>query len=194
MSDWTTYSPAGVDSTSTGAVKWNTYSPAGVNKKRDSYFIIPAGGLTAQTSKTASYVVQHFLYSATKDFTIPRLPIAPVGTKLVPCIRWRTGTTSYRYKLWQNVGELLYKPLLYTSERIGKNFVIEIWMNPGETTVTLASNIVVPISIKYPAVLGNTADVEDNVAVSAIPSLFPQFPLTWSNPRVFTANDYWLTN
>lgn len=58
------------------------------------------------------------LFSGTKAFI----------SNFCPCITWRTGAEEIaRYKLWQNVGEILYVPL-YSGQIIPTGeFQIEIW-------------------------------------------------------------------
>lgn len=66
------------------------------------------------------------LYRIEASFQFSLLDITK-SNDYVACVSWITdGTTVHRYKLWQDVGEILYAPL-YTGQYIGEDFLIEIW-------------------------------------------------------------------
>jgi hypothetical protein len=81
---------------------------------------------TDATWRGSSEIVKEFLY--TLDTNISFLKITqPSDPNFVACIAWKpTSNTIVRYKLWQNVGEILYVPL-YNGEKIPAIFSIEIW-------------------------------------------------------------------
>lgn len=112
-----------------------------------SYISIPTFSYTGIIWKGASEIVTQFNFAASKNFTIRRLPTAPVGVDYCAVIRWRSGTTVYRYKLWQTVGETLNEKL-YRGEKIGANFVIEIWSTQTNTTVTNIAAVTFQTSIR----------------------------------------------
>lgn len=74
----------------------------------------------------ASVIVAQFNFSASKNFVLEDLPEAPADANFCLCIRYRVGDEVYRYKLWENVDEVLNVPL-YNGEVIKKNFVLEVW-------------------------------------------------------------------
>lgn len=75
----------------------------------------------------ASEVVAKFFFNSNQT-TILLNGNKTIISNFCPCITWRTGAeTIARYKLWQNVGEILYVPL-YTGQLIPSGeFQIEIW-------------------------------------------------------------------
>ena len=151
------------------------------------YFIIPVFSVTGLTWLGSSKVEQQFNYSASVNFQLRALPAAPVGVNFCPCIRYRVGTTSFRYKLWENVGELLYVPL-YAGQIIKKNFVIEVW-STNNSEVSLAAAIIIPANIvRLPTDFSTPDDIVDSVEISHIPSIIT------STPFNFVLNDYWSDN
>ena len=58
---------------------------------------------------------------------------AALNTTLVLAIRWPlTASTAARYKLWEDVGEVLLFPK-YTGQLIGPSAVLELWSVENET-------------------------------------------------------------
>jgi len=112
-----------------------------------SYISIPVFSYTNLIWKGASEIITQFNFAASKNFTIRHLPETPVNVDYCPVIRWRSGNTIYRYKLWQTVGETLNEKL-YNGEKIGANFVIEIWSTQLNVSVTNAEAITFETSIR----------------------------------------------
>jgi len=76
------------------------------------YITLPVLADTAYTWNGASEIIAQYDYSAPNNFTLKEYPTAaPTGVNYVLCIRYRIGGTVYRYKLWQNIGEVLNVPL-----------------------------------------------------------------------------------
>jgi len=86
----------------------------------------------------ASVEVTQFNFSSTDVFTLRRLPTVPSGVNFLLCLKWRNGSVVTRYKLWENVGEVLNVPL-YGGQIIPKNFVLEVWNLENGTVVSNAS-------------------------------------------------------
>lgn len=112
---------------------WKTVIPDVAVKNRKGYFLLPAfAPVSDVTWRGASEVVKQFNYSATENFTLARCPVKPAqgilpgGVGYVLCIKYRVGETVFRYKLWEDVGEVLNVPL-YAGEVIKKNFCLEVW-------------------------------------------------------------------
>jgi hypothetical protein len=55
-----------------------------------------------------------------------KLPIRRFGVNFMMAIRWEENGVVSRYKLWEDIGEVLYYPL-YSGQRIGLNAVFEVW-------------------------------------------------------------------
>lgn len=105
-----------------------------VVRKLGTYLTIPSFSINA-TWRGASEIIAKFNFSLTANFTISRII---EQENFCACISWKpTSTTIVRYKLWKDVGEILYVPL-YNGEKIGNNFSIEIWniqpTNPIESS------------------------------------------------------------
>lgn len=91
----------------------------------------------------ASVMVAQFNYEVGEEWTVTRLPQKPSTPTFVPCIKWRVGTTVYRYKLWEDAGERLFFPVMPTdgSVTVPEFFVIEIWTVEGQLAISNASGI-----------------------------------------------------
>lgn len=93
--------------------------------KQLSIFYLPSFEISS-TWRGASEIIAKFVYEFDKNFSFIRIA-TPANPNFVACISWKpTSSTIVRYKLWQDVGEILYVPL-YNGERIGNEFFIEIW-------------------------------------------------------------------
>lgn len=88
--------------------------------------VIPSFSKAIAAWTGASIEVAQFNYSVGSWFTIRGLPTKPATPTFVPVIRYRIDTQMFRYKLWENAGEVLYLPL-YGGQPIGPNFSIELW-------------------------------------------------------------------
>jgi hypothetical protein len=74
----------------------------------------------------ASHIVKEFHYSVDNRISILKR-VTPDNPRFVACIAWKpTSETIVRYKLWEDVNEILWYPL-YNGERINADFSIEIW-------------------------------------------------------------------
>lgn len=89
-----------------------------------------------------STIVAAFDFVATNNFSLPLDYDIPSNPNFCPCIMWvDEDYTVYRYRLWGNVGEVMwFSAPLYSGQLIKKNFRIEIWsVQPtGFTEVWLA--------------------------------------------------------
>jgi hypothetical protein len=112
------------------AVPTRRFSKGNYVKKLGSFIKLPSFDVNA-TWRGASEIVLTFRYFADfntifKNFTKP----SP-NPNYCPCISYKpTSETIVRYKLWKDVGEILYVPL-YNGEFIGSSFTIEIWNTPA---------------------------------------------------------------
>lgn len=105
-------------------------------KRIQSYIGIPALSIP-NTWRGASEIIHEFLYSPTTYLSfITRFPVtAPPDCNYCPCIAWKpTSDTIVRYKLWKDVGEILYVPV-YSGQRFNIPFSIEIW-NTNHATIS----------------------------------------------------------
>lgn len=85
----------------------------------------------------ASYVVARLIIQMGFLWSF-RVPVIPPSDTFVAAIRWTEGEGIVRrFKLWQNIGELLSYPL-YSGELIpAANAVLEIWSVEGENTAEI---------------------------------------------------------
>lgn len=85
----------------------------------------------ASNWRGASEIVKEFRFSLDNNPSIIRIE-KPTNPNFVACIAWKpTSETIVRYKLWEDVGEILYVPL-YSGQRFSSNFSIEIWSTQPE--------------------------------------------------------------
>jgi hypothetical protein len=102
-------------------------------RKINNNVVIPQFNLGSFAWLGSSYIVRHFFCNLPSSFTLLELP-APNLT-FCATIRYDVAEVPTRFKLWENVGELLYIPL-YNGEVIHKDFFIEIWtINSGDDIV-----------------------------------------------------------
>jgi hypothetical protein len=117
------------------------HSAPAYRKKFNKYIIIPAFAYTGITWYGASHIVGTFNFTQDKLNSFPLIPDYPTGANFILCVSWKVGTTVYRYKFWQDKGELLYVPL-YTNQSIPTtSFKIEVWNVSGETDATMADEL-----------------------------------------------------
>ena len=126
-------------------VDWLTFRAATAIAKTRTYVQLPTF-THACTWLGASEIITQFNFSASKNFVLRNRPTKPTGVNYCLCIRYRVGDAVYRWKLWQDAGEVLNVPL-YNGEIIKKHFVLEIWNVKDGTTVSSASAINIITSV-----------------------------------------------
>jgi len=117
-------------------------------RKFNKYLSVPVFSLSGFSWLGASYIVGKFDFLATRKFSLLVLPTKPTGVNYCLVISWYDPTSGekVRYKLWEDVGELLYEDL-YDGQRINTTFFLEIWSVEGETTAVQESEILLDTSI-----------------------------------------------
>lgn len=95
----------------------------------------------------ASQRITQWNYASTNNFVLVEMPEAPEDPDFCLCIAFRVGSTVYRYKLWEGVGEILNAPL-YTGQVIKKNFSLEVWSTETTNEVNLTTPILLSSSIR----------------------------------------------
>ena len=118
---------------STTRPDWLNWKHMSEVKFRQGYVSLPAFTYTNPDFHGAGIVVAQYNYSADRNFRLTRRPAKPTDVNYGLCIRFRVGTTVYRYRLWEFDLNPDENPL-YTNQLIGKNFVLEIWTLQGQTT------------------------------------------------------------
>ncbi len=95
--------------------------------KLRTYFTLPQFSIE-NVWRGASEIVKEFSYSlSAKTSIINLLQNTPANPNFVACVAWKPiSETIVRYKLWEDVGEILYVPL-YSGQTINADFSIEIW-------------------------------------------------------------------
>lgn len=158
--------PASQDTT-----KFKPTYPASQVVKLSSVIVLPAFNYTGLVWKGASQLIAQFNLSLSNNFTIPTLP-SGAGRDFCLCIRHRIGTTPFRYKLWSDVGEILYTPQQYISAIIKKNFTLEVWSTPA-STASLATPLSIATSILVvPTTIPAVGPVIAGTATERIPQQF----------------------
>lgn len=97
----------------------------------------------------ASYIVGEFTFTTSRSTIITMLsgkPITPQFCLALRCIN--DDLTVDRYKLWQDVGELLHVPL-YAKQPLKKTFTVEVWTVEDQPSINLSAVITLTLGLKY---------------------------------------------
>lgn len=121
--------------------RWLDVNPIHALTRIQSYIELPVFSIVSEW-KGYSEIVGVFNYTSTKNFSLKSFSEI-LDPNYVACIMWVDDEYNvYRYKLWENVGELFYFPIeLYNDQLIKSNFRIEIW-NVAPTGPLLEFNLV----------------------------------------------------
>ena len=118
---------------------WDTYTPATAVGKSYAYIDLPVFSYSSNLAwGGASEIATQFNFSASQNFVLLNRPAKPSGVNYCLTIRYRQGADIKRWKLWENVGEILNVPL-YAGQVIKKNFTLEVWTIETSTTVSNAA-------------------------------------------------------
>lgn len=155
--------------------QWSEVRPVTLIGKRRAYFEIPVFSVSGIDDLGTSFIVGVFNYVAVRNLTLRNLPEQPEDANYIPCIKYRLDDgTVYRYKLWEIEGDEVYYPV-YNGELILKNFQIEIWVLPSETTasndaaITINNSIVVNRSDNFiPTQSDTVEEPEDETIVTEL--------------------------
>lgn len=156
--------------------------------KSNDYMLLQPFVVAPIVWEGVSLIVKKFLITLPKSVSIVKIPTAPVGVNFCPCVFWRISEgVGARYKLWENVGEILYAPL-YTSEQIPPSFILEIWNCKDETDATLAASLQIILStLSYSVYL--CGDGGNEVAASMIEG--GDFIYATLDSVDYSLGDYW---
>jgi len=183
---WLTTAPAVRDTT-----KEKFLVTAGEIKKLNHYFVLPTFSIVGVPWYGVSHEVAQFNYSATQPFSV--IDISGFSSQFCPCIKWRHNNIVYRYKLWDDVNEILHAPL-YNAEEIGANFCIEIWNVDGVVNINLLQDKLIITSIlTIPNPINQTGQIlECSSSPIIIADLF--FNVPFNLPQTLNPSQYWLNN
>lgn len=104
------------------------------------YLILPAF-FENVTWRGASEMVLRADITLDKYTAISKL-LRPIGSLFELCISWGVGI---RYKLWPDIGELLYVPV-YSGQTLPKSFRLEIWSINSAFSASLPSDLIISLS------------------------------------------------
>lgn len=119
---WLDYAPSQVRT----YPRWQTWSRARSIHKLHGKVTIPAFSLEGIQLYYPSRLIAQFNYSVPKTFTFVKNPVILKIAGYLVCLKFRVGTTVYRYKMNPGQGEYLYAPN-YTGQAVLPNFSFEIW-------------------------------------------------------------------
>jgi hypothetical protein len=122
---------------SLGTLDWETVRPATAIGKTFGYFDIPAFSFDSAWLG-ASVIVAQYNLSLSRNFVLRNRPAKPANSNCLLTIRYRVGSTVYRYKLW-NDDNCTLQADLYEGQVIKKNCVIEIWSLSTSTNMSQAA-------------------------------------------------------
>ena len=150
--------------------KFKELRPATQLRSLPSVIVLPAFSFTGLVWKGASQLLAQYNFALSANITLPALP-SSFGRNFCLCVRHRVGTVAYRYKLWSNVGEVLYMPTQYVNEIIRPNFTLEIWSTP-DSTASLSNSLALYTSLLNLPVNNANASVIAGTGVQRIPEQF----------------------
>lgn len=109
--------------------RWEDLNPVTKLTRTQAFITLPAFSVT-YTWNGFSDIVAAFNFEAPNNFSL-KLNDVPMGNNpnYLLCVSWRTAAGGmFRYKLWSNVGEVLYFMISnYSGQLIKGNFRLEIW-------------------------------------------------------------------
>lgn len=143
-----------------------SFGPVSALRKVSTYVEIPSFNLPVDWLG-ASFIRVQFQYQASGPFLFPALPVRPANANFCLCVRYLEGSTVVRYKLWEDVGELLYVDM-YNYQKIGANFWFEVWSTDGETDVNLDAAISVITGLRRNPIGGNLNPVLETGAITEL--------------------------
>jgi hypothetical protein len=151
---------------------------AGYVKKVFNYIYVPAFSIV-NTWYGASQIIGKYNYTLEDNFTLLELPTRPNDT-FVLCITFG----SSRYKLWEDIGELLYFDLFPLGTLISSSFSIEVWNVDGESPALNPGPLILNISsLTIPTLPPVNCDEQVGVDKSSlIETCDNTFTLTGFNP------------
>ncbi len=108
--------------------RWLDVNKVSKLTRTQTYWVLPAFSVDNDWLGYSD-IVAVFNFTATNNFSLPLDYDVPLSPSFCPCIMWVDEDDNvYRYKLWEDVGEVMYFNCpLYTGQVIKKNFRIEIW-------------------------------------------------------------------
>ena len=139
--------------------QWLSTRLANIVSKQRGYITLPAFS-QAVTYIGVAEIVRQYNYSVANDFVIKNFPFNPSNPDYILCIKYRIGNTVYRYKLWDRDGvatTLDFAPV-YSGQVIKKNFTLEIWNQPGQTSVTQVTALTFTLSLLRKKTLFSDSD------------------------------------
>lgn len=96
-------------------------------KKLLSYYAIPTFSVD-NIWRGASTMVYRFDFPIGLVTLLNQFPMTPPdGSNFCPVVSWRVGQAFVRYKLWEDVGEILWLPLYSGQKVTASSFHVEIW-------------------------------------------------------------------
>lgn len=128
---WQTITPISVD-----ASRWTTIDKTEWANVYRLGFQLPVFSFSTVQWLGASFIIYEFRYNVGTYFSIKFPTNKPTPTTFVLAVRWVEGDQIHRYKFWENHTELLHYPL-YTGQKIGPEFVLEVWTVQNSTVVQL---------------------------------------------------------
>lgn len=155
--------------------------------RASTYFTIPSFNVDV-TWLGYSELVAVFDYTSTNNFSIkPIASLLPISPNYLACVVWVDSSYNvHRYKLWEDVGEVLFFDVpVYTEQRIKKHFRIEIW-NTNAAACSQATDIDI-----YTSVLQSyDYRYADDALVAPTPTIFENLSnvLPLVLPAVFPTN------
>ena len=162
--------------------------------------VVPAVTITTSGTFQVPYIVWQYNYSAGTDFRVINFGELQANSQrlsnCIICIRYRVGTTVYRYQLCGSTQNLASVPSeLYSGQLIKANFVIEVWQINSSATIGIVNALSLMTSvIRVPT--GENDYLPDSISSSASVTLANlQAAINPETlPTTYNTNGSWITN
>jgi hypothetical protein len=140
--------------------RWLDVNPVYALTRTETFWKLPTFSVQSDW-KGYSEIVAVFNYTSLRNFALKPNFTVPLNPNFVACVMWVDANYNvFRYRLWQNVGEVFYFPApLYQGQLVKKNFRIEIW----STATDIDLSVITVTGAGTAAANGNYAQVSSTI-------------------------------
>lgn len=132
--------------------------------RKNLEIVIPAFSYPHPAGSGASQIVAIYYPAITYLWSV-RFPIVQPNNTFVAVLRYTSSGVTYRYKLWEDIGEILPQYNLYIGETMPVNTVIEIWSVPDLTAAISAQWVIKLGNLEDPATPADRDGTDINPSV-----------------------------
>lgn len=154
------------------------FGPPSVVTPQRTTIIVPAFSAALEEWTGGSRLLTQFELGNDYLFSI-KLPVTRFGANFVFAVRWVEDGVTYRFKFWEDVGEVLHFPV-YSGERIGENAVFEAWSVNSTGAATLVSAKTLQTSILL--YTNSSCSCTNTNSSTTLVAADPEFQCGYDNP------------